>query len=78
MSVASVKSQVQTMSNKLYGIGGKHIAGQHSLTTGELICFAIAVVMTMFPTIWGKVPIIGKYGSVAIALAVLFIAFVIW
>lgn len=72
----SAKAKVQAVSNKLfYGTAGKHIAGQHSLTMGELACFIIAAVMML----WGsKIPVIGKFCNVYTGLVVIFIAFVVW
>jgi len=44
MSISSVKSAVQGASNKFYELGGKHIAGQHSFTSGELVVLGIMAV----------------------------------
>ncbi len=73
-----VKSQVQTLSNRLFTLGGTHRAGQHSLTDGEIVCAAIAGIMIFAPSMWAKMPLVGKYGSAMIAFAIMVIAFIIW
>lgn len=74
MSVAQVKQ----VTNRVYQLGNKHLAGQHSLTMGELVCFGIAAVMVFLPDMWKKIPVVGKYGSAMFALGVLLFALVMW
>jgi len=70
--------QAKAAIGKIYAAGNGHLAGKHSLTMGEAVCFAIAAAMVMVPSVWSKVPLLGKFGSPMIALVILFIAFVIW
>lgn len=70
--------QVKAIAAKANAVGSRHIAGQHSLTLGEAICFAIAALMLLAPQVWSKMPLVGRFSSNAIALAILFVAFVIW
>jgi len=76
--MSQIKATVQNASNKLYTVGGKHIAGQHSLTTGEAICVVIAGIMIFAPTLFKKIPLVGKYASVTAAFIILILALVIW
>lgn len=73
-----LKATVQGVSNKVYAMGGKHLAGQHSLTGGEAVCAVIAGLMIFAPSIWQKMPVIGKYSSATIAFLVMLFAFIMW
>lgn len=75
--IQKVKATTQNLSNKIYSIGGKHIAGQHSLSLGEIVALAIAGIMIFAPKTWASIPVIGKYGSVTIAFVVLIAAMVL-
>lgn len=76
--VQAVKTQVQGIGNKLYALGGKHMAGQHSLTGGEAVCAVIAAIMIFAPQLWSKIPFAGKFGSSMIAFAILVLALIVW
>lgn len=73
-----MSQQIKQVTARIYQMGNKHIAGQHSLTTGELLCFAVAAVMVFAPQLWAKMPLIGKWGSPTAALIIMLIALVIW
>jgi hypothetical protein len=76
-TVTRLKTTTQNLSNKVYAIGGKHIAGQHSLSLGEIVALAIAGVMVFMPAVWKQMPLVGKYGSVTIAFVILIVAMVL-
>ena len=76
-AVIKAKAIVQNASNKIYAIGGKHIAGQHSLSIGEIVALVIAGAMVFMPALWKSMPLIGKYGSVTIAFVILVIAMIL-
>jgi hypothetical protein len=75
--IARVKQATQTASNKIYNIAGRHIAGQHSLSLGEIVALVVAGLMVFFPATWKSMPVIGKYGSITIAFAILIVAMIL-
>ena len=67
---------VSNVMDKLYSNPtlGKKMAGNHSLVMGEIIAFAVALLVYKFG---GKIPVVGKWHKY-ICFAIILVAFLIW
>jgi hypothetical protein len=59
-------------------MGNRHVAGQHSLTNGEILCVGIAAVALFVPALWGKIPVAGKLTGATAAFIFMLIALILW